>query len=79
MIVCDIFQFLLLQILGQVKFHIWIHGRLEAVTLLHAESFVDCGDIGYLTKTESGTIFITVDHDAEELACRPEVGDFVLL
>jgi hypothetical protein len=47
--------------------------------MLHAEWFYDCGDIGFLTKTDSGTIFIVVDLDAEELACRAEVRDLVLL
>jgi hypothetical protein len=36
--------------------------------MLHAESFEDCGDIGFLTETDSGTIFIAVDLDAEEMA-----------
>jgi hypothetical protein len=43
----------------------------------HVESFENCGDIGFLTKTDSGTFFIVVDLNAEELACRAEVRDLV--
>ena len=46
--------------------------------MLHAESFEDCGDIGFLMETHSGTIFIAVDLNAEALACRAEGHDFVL-
>jgi hypothetical protein len=49
------------------------------VTIFHAESIEDCGDIGFLTETDSGTIFIAVDLDAEKLACRAEVRDLVFL
>jgi hypothetical protein len=45
--------------------------------MLHAESSEDCGDIGFLSETDSG--IIAVDFDAEELACGAKVGDLVLL
>ena len=38
------------------------------MTVLHAVSLEDCGDIAFLTETDSGTIFIAVNLDAEELA-----------
>jgi hypothetical protein len=47
------------------------------MSILKAKSSEDCGDIGVLTETDSG--IITVDLDAEELACRAEVRDLVLL
>jgi hypothetical protein len=47
------------------------------VSMLHAESSEDCGDIGFLSETDSG--IIAVDFDAEELACGAKVGDLVLL
>jgi hypothetical protein len=49
------------------------------MTMLHAESFEDCGDIGFLAETDSGTFFIAVDLNAEELVCRAEVRDFLFL
>jgi hypothetical protein len=49
------------------------------MTMLHAESFEDCEDIGFQTETDSGTIFIAVDLDAEELTCRTEVRDLIFL
>jgi hypothetical protein len=45
--------------------------------MLHAESSEECGDIGFLTKTDSG--IISVDFDAEELVCWAEVRNLVLL
>jgi hypothetical protein len=47
--------------------------------MLHAESSENGGDKGFLTETDSGTNFITVDLDAEELACRAEVRDLIFL
>jgi len=48
------------------------------MNMLHAESLEDSGDIGLLTGTDSKTIFIVVDPNAEELACHAEVRDCVL-
>jgi len=47
--------------------------------MLHAESFEGCGGIGFLTETDSSTIVIAVDLDAEELVCQADVRDLVLL
>jgi len=47
------------------------------VSVLHAESSEDCGEIPLLSETDP--ITIAVDLDAEELACRPEVRHFVFL
>jgi len=47
------------------------------VSMLHAESSEDCGDIGFLTETDPGTIAVYLD--AEELARWAEVRDLVLL
>ena len=49
------------------------------MTMLHAESFEDCGVMGFLTQTDSGTIFIAVDLDAEELANQSKLWNFVPL
>jgi len=49
------------------------------MTMLHAVSFDDGGDIGFPIETDSGTICIGVNLDAEELACRAKVSDLVLL
>jgi len=45
--------------------------------MLNAESSENCGDIDFLTETDPGTI--AVDLNAEEFACRAEVGNLVLL
>jgi len=47
--------------------------------MLHAKSSEDWGDIGFLTETDSGTNYIAVDLNAEELVCRPEVRDPIYL
>jgi len=51
------------------------------VSILHIESFENCGDQGLLAKTDhgagAGTVFLAVDFDAQELACRAEIGDLV--
>jgi len=53
------------------------------VSILHIESFENHGDDGLLAKTDAGagagagTVFLTVDCDAEELACRSEIRDLV--
>jgi hypothetical protein len=41
--------------------------------MLHAESSQDCGAIGFLTETDSGTNIIAVDLDGDELARRAEI------
>jgi len=45
--------------------------------MLHVESSEDRGDLGFLTETDPGTV--AVDIDAEQLACRTEVRDFIFL
>jgi len=62
--------------IGRVQLHIGMHGRRATVSMLHAESSENCGDLGFLTKTDSA--IIVVDFDAEELACGAEVRDVVL-
>jgi len=47
------------------------------VSMLHAESSEDCGDIGFLSETDPGTIAVNLY--AEELACRTEVRYLVFL
>jgi len=47
------------------------------VSMLHAKSSEDCGDIAFLTETGPGTI--AVDLNAEKLACRAKVRDLVFL
>jgi len=47
------------------------------VSILHVELFENHGDATLLAKTDAGTVFLTVDFDAEELPCRPELGDCV--
>jgi hypothetical protein len=49
------------------------------VTILYAEAFEDCADIGFLSETDSGTIFIVVDLCAEELMCWAKVRDLLFL
>jgi hypothetical protein len=51
------------------------------VSVLHAELSENCDDIGFVCKTDPGTIpgTIVVDFDAEELACRAEVRYLVFL
>ena len=48
------------------------------MSILHIESFENRCDEGVLAKTDAGTMFLAVDFDAEELACRAEIGDLVL-
>jgi len=45
------------------------------VSILHIESFENCGEKGLLAQTDAGTVFLAVDFDAEELACRAEIRD----
>jgi len=47
------------------------------VSMLHVELSDNCGDIGFLTETDPGTI--AVDLEAKELPRRAEVCDLVLL
>ena len=55
------------------------------MSILHIESFENHGDEGLLAKTDAGdgagagagTVFLAVDFDAEELACRSEIRDLV--
>jgi len=53
------------------------------VGILHIESFENHGDEGLLGKTAAGagagggTVFLAVDFDAEEFACRTEIRDLV--
>jgi hypothetical protein len=53
------------------------------VSILHIESFQNRSDAGLLPKTDgrgsagAGTVFLAVDFDAEELACKAEFGDLV--
>jgi hypothetical protein len=51
------------------------------MSILHIESFENRGDEGLLAKTDrgagAGAVFLAVDFDAEELACRAEIGDLV--
>ena len=47
--------------------------------MLHAESSQNCGDIGCLTKTDSGSNFIAEYLDGEELMYRAKVCDHVFL
>jgi len=48
------------------------------VSILHVEIFENRGDEGLLATTDAGTIFLAVDSNAEQLACRAEIGDFEL-
>jgi len=48
------------------------------VSILHIESFENCGDEGLLGTTDASTVFLNVDFDTKELACRAEIGDLVL-
>jgi len=48
------------------------------VSILHVEPFENRGDEALLGKTGAGTMFLTVDFDAEELTCRAEIGELVL-
>jgi len=47
------------------------------VSVLHAKSSENCDDIGFLSKTDPGTM--AVNFDAEELACWAEVRYLVFL
>jgi len=49
------------------------------MSILHIESFENRGDEGLLAKTDAGasTVFLVVDFDVEELACRPEIRNLV--
>jgi len=53
------------------------------VSILHIESFENSGEEGLLAKTDRGasaggsTVFLVVDFDAKELACRAEIRDLV--
>jgi len=49
------------------------------VSILHIESFENRGDEGLLAKTVggAGSVVLAVNFDAEELACRAEIGDLV--
>jgi len=57
-------------ILGQGQLYVGVHGRQDTMSMLHDELSQDCCDICFLTATDSGTNFIAVDPDAEELVCR---------
>jgi hypothetical protein len=46
--------------------------------MLHTELSEHGGDIGFLTETDSGTNYIAVVLDAEELECWPEVCDLLI-
>ena len=47
------------------------------MSVLHIELFENLGDEDILAKTDASAsaVFIVVDFDAEELACRAEIGD----
>jgi hypothetical protein len=45
--------------------------------MLHVESAEDCGDIGFVTKSDFS--IITVEWDGEAVVCRAEDHDFVSL
>jgi len=49
------------------------------MSMLHAESSQNCSDIGCLTETDSGSNFITVYLDGEELMYRAEDCDHVFV
>jgi len=76
-VACDIIQFTLPPIHCQVHLYIGVQGRRDSVSMLHAESSENCGDIGFLTKTDPGTIVVFLD--AEELARWAEVSDHSVL
>jgi hypothetical protein len=53
------------------------------MSILHIESFENCGDEGLLAKTDRGAgarddiVFLAVAFDAEALACQAKFGDHV--
>ena len=59
------FQILLPSFLGQVPSYIAIHRHHDATTILHVKLCEDRGDIGFLTETDYGTIFIALDFDVK--------------
>ena len=49
------------------------------MSIQYVESFEISGDEGLLAKTDAGTMFLTVDLDAEELVCSSDIGHLVRL
>ena len=47
------------------------------MSILHVESFEDCGNEGLLPKTDADMVFLTVDINDKELACQAKTGDLV--
>jgi len=47
------------------------------VSILHVELFENRGDESLLAKTDSGTVFLGLDFDDDELACPAGNSDFV--
>ena len=43
------------------------------MSILHVESFENCGDEGLLGKTDAGNMVLMADIQAEELARRPGI------
>jgi len=44
------------------------------MSILHDELFENRSDYGHLANTDAGTVYLLVDYDAEELACRANIG-----
>lgn len=52
-----------------MQLDIGIQGHWDSISILHATSSEDGGEISFLTETDSGANFVMVDLDAKELVC----------